>query len=147
LKRHFIVAQPEQFDVFYANLVRIPWNKLAGRQLEQPKSETAWMQKIKKEEKRRASRAEKLKALGYEFDTPQLKLTPETTKAEITALEDTEEPPKAIEAPPAADESRELEVSSLGQDEAANHIDAAEVEEVVAKPKTSKTKSSKKVKA
>ena len=46
----------------------VPWNKMAGKQLERPLSESQWQVKISKEEQRRAARADKLKEMGYEFE-------------------------------------------------------------------------------
>ncbi|TPX10992.1 uncharacterized protein E0L32_008029 [Thyridium curvatum] len=93
---------------------KVPWNKMAGRQLEQAQTETAWGKKIDKEAKRRASRADKLKALGYEYEAPQLKAAAEAVKdtpAPAAALEngDATEAPEAIEAPPAAEEAQKDE--------------------------------------
>jgi len=51
---------------------KVPWNKMEGRKLERPRTETAWGKRVEKEEERRASRAEKLKALGYEYDVPKM---------------------------------------------------------------------------
>jgi len=52
---------------------KVPWNKMEGRKLLQPRTEAAWEKRVEKEEKRRSSRAEKLKALGYEYDGPKIK--------------------------------------------------------------------------
>jgi nucleolar protein 15 len=79
----------------------VPWNKMAGRQLERPLSESQWQVKISKEEQRRAARAEKLKEMGYEFEAPALK----AAEAKPLLENGTEEEPKAIEAPPAAEEA------------------------------------------
>jgi nucleolar protein 15 len=79
----------------------VPWNKMAGRQLERPLSESQWQVKISKEEQRRAARAEKLKAMGYEFEPPQLK----AAEAKAMLENGTDEAPKAIEAAPVAEET------------------------------------------
>jgi nucleolar protein 15 len=92
---------------------------MAGRQLERPLSESQWQVKISKEEQRRASRAEKLKAMGYEFEAPALKAAEAKPLLENAA----EEEPKAIEAPPAAEEA-----------------EAKEEEKQAAEPKLSKDK-------
>ncbi|KAK4135603.1 hypothetical protein BT67DRAFT_255635 [Trichocladium antarcticum] len=80
----------------------IPWNKMAGNQLERPLSESQWSAKISKEEKRRASRAEKLKAMEYEFDAPALK----AAEAKPLLENGAEEAPKEIEAPPTPEQPR-----------------------------------------
>lgn len=52
---------------------KVPWNKLEGRKLKQGLTEQGWENRNEKEEKRRANKAEKLKAIGYEFEAPKLK--------------------------------------------------------------------------
>ncbi|KAL2139523.1 hypothetical protein VTI28DRAFT_5059 [Corynascus sepedonium] len=92
----------------------VPWNKMAGRQLERPLSESQWQVKISKEEKRRAARAEKLKEMGYEFEAPALK----PAEAKPLLENGTEEAPKAIEAPPAAEEVEPKEETQVAEPEA-----------------------------
>lgn len=84
----------------------VPWNKMAGRQLERPLSESQWQVRISKEEQRRAARAEKLKAMGYEFEAPQLKAAEAKPLLENGA--EGEEAAKAIEAPPAVEEDKQV---------------------------------------
>lgn len=109
---------------------KVPWNKMAGKQLERPLPESKWEAKISKEEKRRASRAEKLKEMGYEFDTPALKA------AEA----------KAIEAP-AAGEEKETEKEEKPEAVEEKTEEAAEPEPAAKKAKASKKKGGKKAKA
>lgn len=75
----------------------IPWNKMQGKEMERPKLEKQWERSIKRENKKRAARAKKLEALGYEFNAPELK-----SVTEAKAIAGPEEP-KAIEAPPATE--------------------------------------------
>lgn len=82
--------------------------------MERPLVEDKWSRKIAKENKRRADRAKKLEALGYDFSAPEVKEV-EAAKA-IAALEakeqtsDVEESAvKAIEAP--ATEAAPVEVA------------------------------------
>jgi nucleolar protein 15 len=95
----------------------VPWNAMVGRHLERPLGETKWQGKITKEEKRRAERAEKLKALGYEFESPALK----APKVQEVIEGATEEPVKVVEAPPAeveeekAEEAEKEEPTSISQ--------------------------------
>ncbi|KAL1841694.1 hypothetical protein VTJ49DRAFT_6733 [Mycothermus thermophilus] len=103
----------------------VPWNKMAGRQLERPLSESQWQVKISKEEQRRAARAEKLKEMGYEFEAPALK---SAQAKQLLENGDAEEAPKAIEAPPVAEEEAKAE----------------EEEKQVAEPKASKAKKAEK---
>ena len=79
---------------------KVPWNKMAGRQLERPASEAKWEARNSKEEKRRAARAAKLKQImDYDFEAPALKT------AEAKAIEAPEDAStKAIESTSAPDE-------------------------------------------
>ncbi|KAK4189892.1 hypothetical protein QBC35DRAFT_492038 [Podospora australis] len=82
----------------------IPWNKMAGKQLELPKSESQWQVRISKEEERRAKRAAKLAEMDYEFETPQLKAPEAKPQLENGTAE---EEPKAIEAPVVEEKAEE----------------------------------------
>lgn len=55
---------------------KVPWNMMAGKNLEKPRSESAWQAKVERENKKRADKAAKLKALGYEFEAPEIKDVP-----------------------------------------------------------------------
>ncbi|KAI1117504.1 RNA-binding domain-containing protein [Nemania sp. NC0429] len=79
---------------------KIPWNKMAGNRLKKPLSESAWNEKVSKEEAKRNERAKKLLKLGYEFEAPKLKTVQDAddNAAIPEAVED--EVPKAIEAAP-----------------------------------------------
>ncbi|KAK3903850.1 hypothetical protein C8A05DRAFT_32381 [Staphylotrichum tortipilum] len=116
----------------------VPWNKMAGNQLERPLSEAQWEVKNTKEAQRRAARAEKLKAtMDYEYDAPALK-----TAVAKPLLENGEakEEPKAIEAPPAAEEPEAKEEKQVA---AAKETQAAEE----ATPQKKKGKKGKKTKS
>lgn len=119
---------------------RVPWNKMAAKQLERPLSESKWEAKIGKEEKRRSARAEKLKEFGYEFEAPALK----AAEAKPKALEAAEET-KAIEAPAAESEDKEAEKAvepvSEGQPQ-----EAVAAEEEVPSKETKKAKGASKKK-
>lgn len=71
---------------------------MQGKEMERPKLEKQWERSIQRETKKRAARAKKLEALGYEFNAPELK---SVTEAKAIAGQ---EEPKAIEAPPPAAE-------------------------------------------
>lgn len=64
----------------------VPWNKMAGRKLEQGMSEDSWNERVGREEKRRRSKADKLKEIGYKFDVPKVKSA--TGIAKLRALEE-----------------------------------------------------------
>lgn len=80
----------------------IPSNKIEANKLKKPLSEGEWATKISIENSKRAQKAKKLSALGYDFDAPQLKDAVAPTAEAIEAAE--EEAPKTIEAAPAAAE-------------------------------------------
>ncbi|KIN06654.1 hypothetical protein OIDMADRAFT_17416 [Oidiodendron maius Zn] len=69
---------------------KVPWNKIAGRKLAQGASEATWEKRIEKEENRRAEKAQKMKALGYEFESPKIKSAKNVSKKPVEQL--TEEP-------------------------------------------------------
>lgn len=131
------VVPPEQVhpDLFKGANRRfkvVPWNKMAGNQLERPLSESQWQAKITKEEQRRLARAEKLKDLmDYEFDIPQLKAPEAKPQLENGTAE--EEAPKEIEAPPAVEEKVEEKIEEKIE----------EVVETVVETKVTKVKKTK----
>lgn len=51
----------------------MPRNRIEKGQLDKPKARDVWEKRVKKEEKRRKSKAEKLSDMGYEFDMPKVK--------------------------------------------------------------------------
>ena len=94
-------VHPELFKGSNRRFKVVPWNQMVGRHLEKPLGESKWQGKITKEEQRRAARAEKLKALGYEFDAPALKEAKAKEVAEIEGA--TDEGVKALDASPVAE--------------------------------------------
>ncbi|KAI1428802.1 hypothetical protein F5Y12DRAFT_730061 [Xylaria sp. FL1777] len=85
---------------------KVPWNKMAGNKLKKPLSESAWTEKISKEEAKRNQRAKKLLELGYEFEAPKLKTVHDAddSTAALEAAEDVA--PKAIEPAPQPNEAK-----------------------------------------
>ena len=51
----------------------VPWNKIEGRKFEMGLGREQWAGRIEEEKKRRASKNEKTKEIGYEFETGELK--------------------------------------------------------------------------
>ena len=51
----------------------VPWNKLEGRKIALPASRDAWSKRVENEKKKRESKAEKMKEIGYEFEGGELK--------------------------------------------------------------------------
>lgn len=89
---------------------RTPWNRIEKKRLEKGKTREQWSKRIEQEQKRRQAKADKLKALGYEVELPQLKSVndvpvQEEPKAIETVEATSEEPVKAIEAPATSDEA------------------------------------------
>ncbi|TVY78390.1 putative RNA-binding protein, partial [Lachnellula suecica] len=83
---------------------KVPWNKLEGRKLKQAASEATWEKRIEVAEKKRVEKADKLKAIGYEFNSPKIKSAKGIAKPP-PALADAEKvETKAIEDTPVAGE-------------------------------------------
>lgn len=83
---------------------KTPWNRIEKKRLEKGKTREQWADRIQKEQGKRNAKAEKLKALGYEMELPQLKSVDEVpVREETKTIEASEaksdEPTKAIEAP------------------------------------------------
>ncbi|KAJ4423435.1 nucleolar protein [Gnomoniopsis sp. IMI 355080] len=95
----------------------VPWNKMEGKHMERPLIEDKWSRKIGKENKRRADRAKKLEALGYEFTAPQVK--------DVEAA-------KAIAAPQAEEQDLKVDESAVKAIEASAAASAAPPEDAEA---------------
>ena len=52
---------------------KVPWNAIEGRKLSQGIGREEWGKRIEREQGRRASKGEKLKEIGYEFEGAALK--------------------------------------------------------------------------
>lgn len=109
----------------------VPWNKMAGNQLKKPLTESAWANKVEKENSKRAKRAAKLKEIGYDFDAPEMKDVP----APVAAIENGETETKAIESAP-AEKEEEAKIEETKVEEPAEVVEeVVEKTEVVTKPK------------
>lgn len=119
LKCKFVPAEqlhPEVWKGANRRFKRTPWNQIERKRLLKGKTRDQWSKRIEQEQRKRLAKAEKLKAMGYEIDLPQLKAVedvpiqvPEEKAiegAEATpAVEAAEEPVKAIEAPATTDDT------------------------------------------
>ncbi|KAJ5502084.1 hypothetical protein N7463_004958 [Penicillium fimorum] len=87
-----------------------PWNRIEKKRLARGKTREQWSKSIESEQKKREAKINKLKALGYELDLPQLKSVDdvpiqeapkavEAAEATETIEAATEEPAKAVKAP------------------------------------------------
>lgn len=121
---------------------KVPHSKLLGKELAKPVTQAAWERRVKKENKRRAAKADKLKELGYKFEAPTLK--------EIPAPAPVEETP-AIEADDAAAAEETPKVEANGQkalpEPVVEKTEVEKTEEPAVPAKASKAKRTKKAKA
>jgi nucleolar protein 15 len=116
LKCKFVPAEslhPEIWKGANRRFKKTPWNRIEKKRLERGKTREQWTDRIAKEQKKRLSKAKKLKELGYEFNLPQLKAVEDVPIQEPKAIEaaettetpaTAEEPAKAVEPAPAAKE-------------------------------------------
>lgn len=115
LKCHTLAPSQVHDDLFKGANRRfkaIPWNKIAGKQLEKPLSEAKWGKKVVQEQSKRAKKAAKLKEIGYEFDAPVIKDLP--PPAAIVPAEEA----KAIDEAPVEKEKEAEEQSKPEEPEA-----------------------------
>lgn len=55
---------------------KVPVSKILAKELAKPVTQDAWERRVKKENARRAAKAEKLKEMGYDFAAPAIKEIP-----------------------------------------------------------------------
>lgn len=78
---------------------KVPHSKLLGKELAKPVTQAAWERRVKKENRRRAAKADELKELGYKFEAPTLKEIPAPAPVEETpAIEAEGEETPQVEA-------------------------------------------------
>lgn len=104
---------------------KVPWGKLEGRKHEVPVGRMQWTARNENEEKRRASKKEKTKEIGYEFEAPPLKGVDQVPVKDTT---------KEIESKESFEEERSL-VTAAGEGAAEPVVVSEEV-------KTKKSKKS-----
>ena len=120
---------------------KVPWNKMEGRRLALAKPEDAWEKQTERERGRRDKKAEKLKAIGYEFEAPKLKSAKGVAKkAEQPALvTDGEVEIKTIEAATKKEEKKkEKKGKAIKDGKATLEADTATVAEESSKSKKEK---------
>ncbi|KAJ5963416.1 uncharacterized protein N7479_003292 [Penicillium vulpinum] len=100
-----------------------PWNRIEKKRLARGKTREQWSKSIESEQKKREAKLNKLKALGYELDLPQLKSVDDVPIQEAPkaveaaeATETTDEPAKAIEAPAPVEAPAPIETSAPTDD-------------------------------
>jgi nucleolar protein 15 len=105
-----------------------PWNKIEKRRLNSGKTREKWEKKIVAEQGKRDKKAEKLKAIGYEFKLPELKSVDQVP---------VQEKPAALEDAKKADD--EVEAANTGE------IEAADAEKATTGKSRKKSKKNKEV--
>lgn len=115
LKCKYVPAEqlhPEVWKGANRRFKKTPWNRIEKKRLEKGKSREQWTKRIDQEQRKRQAKADKLKALGYEIDLPQLKSVDDVPVQEPKAIEASEasetpaeEPVKAVEAPVANEDT------------------------------------------
>lgn len=149
LKCKFVPAEqlhPEIWKGANRRFKRTPWNRIEKKRLEKGKTREQWSKRIEQEQQKRQAKADKLKALGYEIDLPQLKSVDEVPVQEETkAVEAGEaagdESVKAIEAPTATEDTPKAKKGKKTGHETPKEETAVE------SPATKPTKKAKKAKA
>ncbi|KAK4969241.1 nucleolar protein [Elasticomyces elasticus] len=127
-----------------------PWAKLEGRRLRQGMERKGWEKRVQGENKRRSIKADKMKALGYDYKMPALKAVDEVPVKQAidgAAMVDGKDASKAISGDVHADAEPKGETLSIVQKETG---DVAAVETAKQrKPKSDglKVKKTKKAKA
>lgn len=115
---------------------KVPWNKMAGQKLTKPLTESAWAAKLDKERASREKKADKLKALGYEFEAPALKEVP----APLPLEKGSADAPAIEPAPAAAEDNKasrpEAEPAEAGEPEREPECEPEVKRISAAKPKT-----------
>lgn len=124
LKCKYIPAESVHTEMFKGanrKFQQTPWNRIEKKRLDTPKTRDKWSKAVEREESKRSKKAEKLAALGYEFEMPKLKAVDEVPvqkkpaaleNSNEQAMEDVgdeevkqiEEAPKSAE-PPVAEEA------------------------------------------
>lgn len=153
LKCKFVPAEqlhPEVWKGANRRFKRTPWNRIEKKRLEKGKTRDQWSKRIEQEQQKRLAKADKLKALGYEIDLPQLKSVddvpvqvPDETKAIEAGETPVDEPLKTIEAPATSEDAPKAKKGKKADQETLKEQAAADV----SAGKTKKAKKATKVKA
>lgn len=128
---------------------RTPWNRIEKKRLEKGKSREQWTKRIDQEQRKRQAKADKLKALGYEIDLPQLKSVDDVPVQDPKAIEASETPaeePKAIEAPATNEDTPKTKKGKKADQETSKEESVAE-SPAATKSKKKATKKATKTKA
>ncbi|KAG8527981.1 uncharacterized protein KY384_006897 [Bacidia gigantensis] len=90
LKLGIIPKENQHWDMWKGankHFKSVPWSKIEGRKLEMPLGKSQWQKKNAREEKKRESKAEKLKdVMEYEFEAPKLRDPEDVLKAKAPLI-------------------------------------------------------------
>lgn len=133
LKCKYVPAEqlhPEVWKGANRRFKKTPWNRIEKKRLEKGKSREQWTKRIDQEQRKRQAKADKLKALGYEIDLPQLKSVDDVPVQEPKAIEASEtpaeDPVKAVEAPVANEDTPKAKKGKKADKETPKQESAAE---------------------
>ncbi|GAM84282.1 hypothetical protein ANO11243_022760 [Dothideomycetidae sp. 11243] len=103
---------PELFKGANRRFKAMPRNRLERGQLERPRGREVWEKRVKNEEKRRRSKAEKLKEMGYEFEMPTVRKVSSVPKKPEDKVIVEAELPEIADAQQTEEQSEIADVSS-----------------------------------
>lgn len=129
-----------------------PWNRIEQKRLARGKTRDQWTKRIEDEQKKRQSKAEKLKAIGYDFALPQLKSVDDVPiqvpeEPEAIEADESAEPAKAIKAPAEEPAPAIEEPAKEDTPKSKKSKKSASAEVATESPATKTKKKAKKVKA
>ena len=87
---------PEVWKGANRRFKKTPWNRIEKKRLEKGKTREQWSKRIEQEQRKRKSKVDKLKALGYEIHLPQLKTVDDVPVQEAPKAVEVTEPTKAL---------------------------------------------------
>ncbi|KAH0548539.1 hypothetical protein GP486_007916 [Trichoglossum hirsutum] len=104
----------------------IPRNLIERKKLEAAASKESWAKKVRTEMKRRKRKAEKLKAIGYDFETPTLKWVKDIEKQETNLIAGSSEV-DVCQVATSSQEREETETTTTSKEVASNATKKDEV--------------------
>lgn len=143
---------PEVWKGANRRFKRTPWNRIEKKRLEKGKTREQWSKRIVQEQQKRKEKADKLKAIGYKYEVPQLKSVddvpvqvqeaPEAIEAADATETPAEEPVKAVEAPATTEDTpKKVKKGKKSDQEAAKEPEAStDTTATKSKKKAKKTK-------
>lgn len=111
LQVRYIPADQVHPDLFKGSNRRFkpaPRNKMQGRHLRLGMDRETWDKRIEREEKKRKSKEEKLREMGYEYQAPAIKTSSKVPKKSQAEAKTEAEAPKALTEKPHDEEDQEV---------------------------------------